>query len=68
MIRLKLDKIILLKIVYFGPALCGKTTNLYKIFERLRPEQKPAEGITEVPTARDRTVSFEAAQIEGRCS
>src|SRR5262245_8568225 len=28
------------KIVYYGPGLCGKTTNLMVIFDRLDPSQK----------------------------
>ena len=28
------------KIVYYGPGLCGKTTNLMVIFDKLDPAQK----------------------------
>jgi len=28
------------KIVYYGPGLCGKTTNLQYIYERTNPEAK----------------------------
>ena len=28
------------KIVYYGPGLCGKTTNLQFIYERTNPEAK----------------------------
>ena len=33
------------KIVYYGPALCGKTTNLGYIHKRINPE-----NLQEIPT------------------
>lgn len=53
------ERVINLKVVYYGPALCGKTTNLNETFARLKPEQKMAEKIEEVLTESDRTLKYE---------
>jgi small GTP-binding protein len=46
-----------IKVVYYGPALAGKTTSLQYIANRLGVE------VTDMPTAGDRTVHFEYAPI-----
>ena len=46
-----------IKVVYYGPALAGKTTSLQYIAKRLGVE------VTDMPTAGDRTVHFEYAPI-----
>jgi len=46
-----------LKIVYYGPGLCGKTTNLEKIHEMVRDESKG--NLTSLDTAKDRTLFFD---------
>ncbi|MBI5193958.1 MAG: hypothetical protein HZA08_11025 [Nitrospirae bacterium] len=56
------------KIVYYGPALSGKTTNIKSIFEKINPEKK-GKLIT-LPTQGDRTLFFdffplEAGEIRG---
>jgi signal recognition particle receptor subunit beta len=53
------EKSVLFKIVYYGPGLCGKTTNLQQIFARLKPEQKLTQSIIEIPTQTDQTLSFD---------
>lgn len=56
------------KIVYYGPALSGKTTNIKTIYEKIMPEKK-GKLIT-LPTQGDRTLFFdffplEAGEIRG---
>jgi mutual gliding-motility protein MglA len=56
------------KIVYYGPGLCGKTTNLQVIHQMIKPESRGA--LTSVKTSGDRTLFFDfmplvANAIEG---
>ncbi len=51
-----------LKIVYYGPALSGKTTNLQLLFERT-PAKNRSE-LMSVKTAEDRTLFFDFLQVE----
>ncbi|MBT3376581.1 MAG: gliding-motility protein MglA [Lentisphaerae bacterium] len=51
-----------LKIVYYGPALSGKTTNLETIHERIRPDHKG--DLTSLDTAQDRTLFFDFMPLE----
>src|SRR4030067_1646706 len=56
------------KIVYYGPGLSGKTTNIKTIYEKIVPEKK-GKLIT-LPTYSDRTLFFdffplEAGEIKG---
>jgi small GTP-binding protein len=51
-----------LKIVYYGPALSGKTTNLEKIFERVNPAQR--SELVSLKTQEDRTLFFDFLQLE----
>ncbi len=56
------------KIVYYGPGLSGKTTNIKSIYEKISPEKK-GKLIT-LPTYTDRTLFFdffplEAGEIKG---
>jgi len=45
------------KIVYYGPALCGKTTNLGYIHKRINPENRG--DLVSLATAADRTLFFD---------
>ena len=45
------------KIVYYGPALCGKTTNLGYIHQRISPENRG--DLVSLATAADRTLFFD---------
>src|SRR5512132_2445069 len=45
------------KIVYYGPALCGKTTNLGYIHERISPANRG--DLVSLATAADRTLFFD---------
>lgn len=45
------------KIVYYGPALCGKTTNLEKIHEVVNPDVRGE--LTILSTQQDRTLFFD---------
>jgi len=51
-----------LKIVYYGPALCGKTTNVQCIHRKLAPEQRG--DIMTLATKDDRTLFFDFLPIE----
>jgi len=45
------------KIVYYGPGLCGKTTNLQYIYRRTNPEQKGK--LISLATETERTLFFD---------
>jgi len=45
------------KIVYYGPALCGKTTNLAYIHERMSPSHRG--DLVSLATSADRTLFFD---------
>ena len=45
------------KIVYYGPALCGKTTNLAYIHQRINPQNRG--DLVSLATAADRTLFFD---------
>jgi len=51
------SKEIQFKIVYYGPALCGKTTNLAYIHSRISPENRG--DLVSLATAADRTLFFD---------
>jgi signal recognition particle receptor subunit beta len=51
------SKEIQFKIVYYGPALCGKTTNLMYIHSQVAPENKGE--LVSLATAADRTLFFD---------
>jgi len=50
-----------LKIVYFGPGLSGKTTNLEKIYEKLGSTS--CSELTTIKTREDRTLFFDFIQL-----
>ena len=51
-----------LKIVYCGPALCGKTTNVQFIHKMLGPQQ--CGELVSLPTKDDRTLFFDFLLME----
>jgi len=51
-----------LKIVYYGPALSGKTTNLEYIHSKLKPELRGE--LISLKTKEDRTIFFDFLQLE----
>nr|NIO70838.1 gliding-motility protein MglA [Anaerolineae bacterium] len=51
-----------LKIVYYGPALSGKTTNLEYIHSKLKPELRGE--LISLKTSEDRTIFFDFLQLE----
>lgn len=53
---------VIFKIVYYGPALSGKTTNLEKL-HHLLPHQESRQFLT-VPTANERTLFFDFLSTE----
>lgn len=55
-----------IKIVYYGPAQSGKTTNLTSLFDRLSPELK-GEMMT-LETKGDRTLFFDLLPLGLRCA
>ncbi len=50
------------KIVYYGPSLCGKTTNLQYIYTSIKPEQKGK--LVSLATEADRTLFFDFLPVE----
>src|SRR5262245_7017330 len=50
------------KIVYYGPGLCGKTTNLMVIFDKLDPASKGK--MLSLATKTDRTLFFDLLPVE----
>ena len=57
-----LKKEISAKIVYYGPSLCGKTTNIQSIYTGIKPEQKGK--LVSLATEADRTLFFDFLPIE----
>jgi signal recognition particle receptor subunit beta len=51
-----------LKIVYYGPALSGKTTNLEYVHSKLKPELR--SELISLKTREDRTIFFDFLQLE----
>jgi signal recognition particle receptor subunit beta len=51
-----------LKIVYYGVALCGKTTNLQAIYARIDPRLRG--DLVALKTREDRTIFFDFVQVE----
>ncbi len=50
------------KIVYYGPGLSGKTTNIDVVYKRLKPEQKGK--LVSLATQTDRTLFFDFLPVE----
>lgn len=51
-----------LKVVYYGPALSGKTTNLEQIHQKVDPRRRGK--LVSLKTAEDRTLYFDFLQLE----
>ncbi|MGH2583012.1 MAG: GTP-binding protein [Anaerolineales bacterium] len=51
-----------LKLVYYGPAFSGKTTNLIHIHSRVAPERR--SNLVSLKTQEDRTLYFDFLQLE----
>lgn len=54
---------IVCKLVLCGDALCGKTTNVMSMFDRLPPAQRLTEKVMEIPTEADKTLKYECTQV-----
>ncbi|MEK7705037.1 MAG: hypothetical protein AAB426_08770, partial [Myxococcota bacterium] len=50
-------KEISVKVVYYGPGLCGKTTSLQMVYNSLPPTQRPK--LVSLATEVDRTIFFD---------
>jgi mutual gliding-motility protein MglA len=50
------------KIVYYGPGMCGKTTNLQKVHELMKPQMK--SELLSVATETDRTIYFDFLPVK----
>jgi signal recognition particle receptor subunit beta len=50
------------KIVYYGPGLCGKTTNIHLIYHRISPIQRGK--LISLATEADRTLFFDFLPVE----
>ena len=55
-----------LKIVYYGPGMGGKTTNLAKVHENMQPDPKASTKakLTSLATGSDRTLFFDFLPVE----
>ena len=53
-----------LKIVYYGPGMGGKTTNLAKVHENMQPESNSKAKLTSLATGSDRTLFFDFLPVE----
>jgi signal recognition particle receptor subunit beta len=53
---------ITLKLVYYGPGLSGKTTNLYYIFNNINPSLRG--DLVTLKTREERTIFFDFLQLE----
>ncbi len=51
-----------LKIVYYGPAMSGKTTNLEQVFSKVDPAHR--SELVSLKTKEDRTLYFDFLQLE----
>lgn len=51
------------KIVYYGPALCGKTTNIIQIHENVQSVQEKGKLVS-LATSSDRTLFFDFLPLE----
>lgn len=56
------NKEVQLKIVYYGPGLCGKTTNLQYVHRAISDEVKG--DLTSLATSQDRTLFFDFMPLE----
>src|SRR5262245_16586289 len=51
------DRTLKLKIVYYGPAVCGKTTNLHLLHRHASPTHR--SDMVSINSAQDRTILFD---------
>jgi signal recognition particle receptor subunit beta len=58
------SKEIQVKIVYYGPALCGKTTNLIKVHENVQTTGEKSKLVSLANQTSDRTLFFDFLPIE----
>ena len=58
------SKEIQVKIVYYGPALCGKTTNLIKVHENVQTSGDKSKLVSLANQSSDRTLFFDFLPIE----
>jgi signal recognition particle receptor subunit beta len=58
------SKEIQVKIVYYGPALCGKTTNLYKVHENIQASAEKGKLVSLANQTSDRTLFFDFLPVE----
>jgi signal recognition particle receptor subunit beta len=56
------ERELILKIVYYGPALSGKTTNLEKIHSGVTPEHR--SKLISLKNGEDRTIFFDFIQLD----
>ena len=52
------------KIVYYGPAVCGKTTNLVQVHDHVQATQGSKGKLVSLATSSDRTLFFDFLPIE----
>ena len=52
------------KIVYYGPAMCGKTTNLVQVHDHVQTAAGSKGKLVSLATSSDRTLFFDFLPIE----
>jgi mutual gliding-motility protein MglA len=52
------------KVVYYGPALCGKTTNLVQVHDHVQAAEGQKGKLVSLATSSDRTLFFDFLPIE----
>jgi signal recognition particle receptor subunit beta len=52
------------KIVYYGPAMCGKTTNLVQVHDHVQTQSGNKGKLVSLATSSDRTLFFDFLPIE----
>ena len=52
------------KVVYYGPAMCGKTTNLVQVHDHVQTAQGNKGKLVSLATSSDRTLFFDFLPIE----
>src|SRR5678816_4696294 len=52
------------KVVYYGPAVCGKTTNLVQVHDHVQTAQGNKGKLVSLATSSDRTLFFDFLPIE----
>jgi GTPase SAR1 family protein len=59
------QRTIKIKIVYYGPAVGGKTTNLQVLHQNVQPQHRGE--LVSINSAQDRTILFDLLPVKAAC-